>query len=192
MHPKAQRLSQVFKEKGEVQAYPRQNEIEWTSISCGMWMAWSIPNKSMGTDVEAKRILDDGEGCLTEENMAMAIARALTIATEETRNRNGLLQDFSVSQNELLAEVEMQTESKFGRVDSGKLAEEKVADLEVGIQFAQYPLINIGFMTGTYGGFLKKEGKIMNERLGLQKTTLEKVVAAGLARIVHDRGKAYR
>jgi hypothetical protein len=123
--------------------------------------------------------------CTTEENTALAIVRALTVATEETRNRNVFLQDFSVSQNELLAEVERQTGAKFEvtRVDSRKLAEEKMAEFAAGDKFAQYPLINIGFMTGRYGGFLEKEGVILNGKLGLKKTTLSDEVAAGLARL---------
>jgi hypothetical protein len=51
-----------------VQAYLRQKgeegKIEWMSITCGMWVAWSIPHSFMGVDVGARKIeiLDDGEG----------------------------------------------------------------------------------------------------------------------------------
>ncbi|KAB5522111.1 hypothetical protein GE09DRAFT_500858 [Coniochaeta sp. 2T2.1] len=194
MKPEAQALSTAFAEKGAVQAYLREKaeegKIEWMSISCGMWVAWSIPHNFMGLDVANKKmeILDDGEervSCTTEANTALAIVRALTVATEETKNRNVLLQEFSVSQNELLAEVERQTGSKFEvkRVDSRKLIEEKVAEYKAGNQYAQYVLINVGFMTGRYGGLLEKEGEILNEKLGLKNSTLEREVADGLARL---------
>jgi nucleoside-diphosphate-sugar epimerase len=197
MRPEAQALSTVFAEKGAVQAYLRQKaeegKIEWMSISCGMWVAWAIPHSFMGLDVRGKKmeILDDGEGrvsCTTEENTALAIARALTIAAEETKNRNVFLQDFSVNQKELLAEVERQTGEKFevSRVDSRKLVKEKKAEFEAGNKFAQYPLINIAFMTGRYGGFFEKEGEILTEKLGLKKATLADEVAAGLARLDKD------
>ncbi|OIW34238.1 NAD(P)-binding protein [Coniochaeta ligniaria NRRL 30616] len=190
----AQALSTVFAEKGAVQAYLRrkgeEGEIEWMSITCGMWVAWSVPHSFMGLDVAGRKmeILDDGEGrvsCTTEENTALAVVRALTVATAETKNRNVFLQDFSASQNELLAEVERQTGEKFevSQVDSRKLAEAKTAEFKSGNRFAQYSLINIGFMTGRYGGFLEKEGDSLNERLGLKKATLAEEVAAGLARL---------
>jgi nucleoside-diphosphate-sugar epimerase len=195
MRPDAQALSKVFRDKGQVQAYLRakaeKGEIEWTSISCGMWVAWSIKNKFMGVDVAARRfeMLDDGEGratCSSEENTALAVVRALTGAAEETRNRNVLLQDFSVTQKELFAEVERQVGGapfEVVKVDSAKLAKEKAAEFEGGNPYAQYDLINIGFMTGRYGGFLEKEGELMNEKLGLPKTTLAAEVAAGLAKL---------
>jgi nucleoside-diphosphate-sugar epimerase len=194
MNPTAQALSTVFSEKGEVQAYLRaragEGKIEWMSVSPGMWVAWSIPHNFMGFDVPGNKfeVLDDGEGrvsCSTEENTALAVVRALTTKTEETKNRNLFLQDFSVSQIELVAEVERQTGVKFEvrRVDSKKLAEEKRAEVKAGNKWAEFALVNIGFMTGRYGGFLEKEGEIMNEKLGLKKATLAEEVADGLARL---------
>lgn len=154
------------------------------------YVAWSIPHSFMGLDVKGKKfeMLDGGEGrvsCTTEDNTALAIIRALTVAPEETKNRNVVLQDFSISQKELLAEVEKQTGETFqvSHVDSFKLAEEKTAEFKAGNPYAQYQLINIGFMTGRYGGFHEEEGEILNEKLGLKRSSLEEEVAAGLARL---------
>ncbi|KAH8878732.1 NmrA-like family protein [Thozetella sp. PMI_491] len=194
LNPDAQALSNVFAEKGAVQSYLRsraaEGKIEWTSFSCGMWVSWSLPHNFMGADVRGGRfeILDDGEGLVsatTEANTALAIVRSLTVAQELTKNRNVLLQDFVVSQNQLLAEIESQTGKKLEvtRADSRKLAEQKQAEYKAGNVVAQYALINIAFMTGRYGGHLEKEGEILNEQLGLPKATLAEEVAEGLRRL---------
>lgn len=190
----ARGLSNVFEEKGAVQRYLRdraaEGGMEWMSVSCGMWVAWAIPHGFMGLDLAGKRfeMLDGGEGrvsCTTEGNTAVAVVRALTTHVEETRNRNVFLQDFSVSQRELLEEVERQTGEKFEvtELDSRKLAEEKKKEFEGGDVYAQYPLINIGFMTGRYGGWFEKEGEVMSGVLGLKPGTLEEEVREGLARL---------
>ncbi len=141
----------------------------------------------MGADVRGGRfeLLDDGEGRVSvtsEANTALAVARALVAAPDATRNRNVLLQDFTVSQNELRAEIERQTGKALAVdvVDSYKLIEEKQAEYRTtGNKFAQYPLINAAFMTGRYGGLLEKEGEIMNETMGLKPSTLQDEVAEG-------------
>lgn len=42
-NPKARALNSVFDDKGRVQEYLREKEREgltWSSVSCGMWIAW--------------------------------------------------------------------------------------------------------------------------------------------------------
>ncbi len=136
LNPEAQKLSTVFSEKGAVQRYLRdkaaEGKIEWMSITCGMWVAWSIPANFMGFDVPNKRftILDEGEGkvsCSTQESVGLAVVRALVAEPELTKNRNIYLESFVTTQNELVAEIEKQTGEKFAveYVDSHKLVAKK-------------------------------------------------------------------
>ncbi|KAK0629564.1 hypothetical protein B0T17DRAFT_190116 [Bombardia bombarda] len=187
--------SSVFAAKGAVQAYLKEKaaegRIEWMSIASGMWVAWAIPHDFMGMHVRKRRfeMFDDGEGrvsCSSEANTAKAIVVGLTTRVKETRNRVVYLQDYSVSQRELFAEVERQVGGEKFEVDvfdSLKRAAEKKEEVREGSVQAVYDLVNIGFMTGRYGGFFEKEGEILNEVLGLERTTLEEEVADGLRRL---------
>lgn len=189
LQPEAQALNMVFHDKGEVQAYLRSktDAIEWMSVSCGMWLRWSMEHDFLGMHVREKRFVlwDEGEGlfsCTTEENTALAVVNALAKYPEETKNRNLFLSDFAITQRQLLAEIERQTGEKFSveKLDSYKLVEEKQAAFKAGDRYATYSLIETGFVTGRYGGHLEKSGKILNDELGLPKRNLEEVVANAL------------
>ncbi|KAK3328216.1 hypothetical protein B0T19DRAFT_423940 [Cercophora scortea] len=198
MRPEAQALNSVFALKGAVQAYLRakaaEGKIEWMSIACGTWVAWSINHDFMGLRVKERRFeqLDDGEtrsSCSTQESTAQAAVAALTKGVEETRNRVVYVQDFVVTQKELLAEVERQMGEKFtvDVFDSRKLAEQKQAEAKAGDMWATVALINIGLMSGDYGALFEKEGEIMNEKLGIPKSTLAAEVAKGLRELREAR-----
>ncbi|KAK1996280.1 NmrA-like family protein [Colletotrichum falcatum] len=190
MRPDAQALNSVFHDKGKVQEYLRskadEGVLEWMSISCGMWMKWSMAHDFLGIHVKDRRFVfwDDGEGLMsftTEENTAAGLVRALQ-TPEETKNTNVLLSDFAISQKQLLGAVERVQGVKYTTetVDSRKLIEEKQSAVRGGDAFATFALIETGFVTGRYGGHLEKEGVIMNEKLGLQKKSLDEVVTAAL------------
>ncbi|KAK3387847.1 hypothetical protein B0H63DRAFT_413117 [Podospora didyma] len=187
----AQALSEVFAEKGAVQAYLKQKaaegKIEWMSIACGTWVDWSINHDFMGINMKERRVqlIDGGEtrhSVATQKNTARAIVVALTTKTEETKNRVVYIQDFTVSQKELLAELEKQTGETWNGdvVDGKKLTEQMKAEAKEGKIEAKVALINIGLMSGDYGSFFEKEGEVLNGTLGLPKANLAEEVAAGL------------
>ncbi|EJT74872.1 hypothetical protein GGTG_08710 [Gaeumannomyces tritici R3-111a-1] len=192
MRKDAQALSTVFRDKGRVQERLRElaaaGRIEWTSVSCGMWIRWSLAHEFLGLHLKERRAVlwDDGEGlcsCTTEENTALALVRALSEFPEETRNQNVLLSDFAVSQRQMVAELERQTGGepwKVEKLDSVKFIEEQQKLVEGGNVGATFALIETGFLTGRYGGHLELEGDIFNEKLGLKKHTLEDVIASAL------------
>ncbi|KAK4119251.1 NAD(P)-binding protein [Parathielavia appendiculata] len=190
MRADAQGLNSVFRNKGAVQQYLRDrvDQIEWMSVSCGMWIKWSVRNDFLGLRVRERKVelWDDGEGrfsVMTEENTALAVVRGLVAFPAETRNRNVLVEEFVTTQRELVGEIERQMGWRFdvARVDSRARIAELQAAVEKGDATATYGLIEAGFVTGRYGGDLSKEGEIMTEKLGLKRHSLQEVVADALA-----------
>ena len=191
LRPEAQALSGVFRDKGKVQEYLRSKAkeglIEWMSISCGMWIKWSMAHEFLGMHIAEKRMVfwDDGEGlfsCTTEDNTAEAIVRALKDKPDETKNTNVYLSDFALSQKQLLEAIERVQGVRYNveSLDSYALIKEKQAAVQNGDQMAEFALVETGLVTGRFGGHLEKEGVIMNERLGLPKRTLDEVVSRAL------------
>ncbi|KAH8202424.1 hypothetical protein TruAng_003409 [Truncatella angustata] len=190
LRPDAQALNVVFHDKGKVQEHLRtkaaESAIEWMSISCGMWLKWSMAHSFLGMHVQEKKFVfwDDGEGlfsCTTEENTAAGLVQALKKA-EETKNTNIYLSDFAISQKHLLEAIERIQGVKYATetVDSHLLIEQKQKAVRDGDDSANFDLIETGFVTGRFGGHLEKEGEILNEKLGLPRKTLDEVVKAAL------------
>jgi len=189
-NPRAQELNVIFKTKGAVQDYLRkqQDKMEWMSISCGMWIKWSMAHNFLGMHIKEKRLVswDEGEGkfsASTEENTALALVRSLTLMPHETKNRSIFLSDFATTQNELFAEIERQTGESFKRerIDTESYIEDMTNAYKGGNVAALYALVETGFVCGKYGAYLEDGHEIMSEKLGLPKKTLQQVVAAGLA-----------
>ncbi|KAH6897368.1 hypothetical protein B0T10DRAFT_544701 [Thelonectria olida] len=188
--PEARALNSVFREKGQVQDYLRSKEstgLEWMTIACGMWLKWSALHDFLGMHIKEKRFVfwDDGEGWMsttTEENTAMALVNALTKKWEETKNRIVYLSDFAITQKMLLEAIERISGEKFAteKINTAEFIKEKQAAVEAGDPYAVYSLIETGFVAGTYGGHVEKEGEVMNEVLGLPQKTLDEVVKAAL------------
>ncbi|KAK4032148.1 hypothetical protein C8A01DRAFT_50999 [Parachaetomium inaequale] len=156
MRPDAQALNVVFRDKGAVQAYFREREdrIEWMSVSCGMWIGWSMRNDFLGMHVPERRfdMWDKGVGRFsvsTEENTALAVVRGLVQIPGETRNRNVLVEEFVTTQGELLAEIERQMGERLvvEEVDSAERIPALQRDYERGFMSAAYGLIEAGFVT---------------------------------------------
>jgi nucleoside-diphosphate-sugar epimerase len=188
-NPAARALCSVFREKGEVQDYLRtlEDRMEWMSFAVVMWLKWSATHEFLGMHIAEKKFVlwDDGEGLFsttTEENTALAVVNALTKKWEETKNKVVWLSDFAVSQKKLLEAVERYTGEKFKTelIDSESFTREKQSAAAAGDGGATYSLIETGFVTGKYGGYLEKEGEIMNELLGLPKRSLDEVVKAAV------------
>ncbi|KAJ8124002.1 hypothetical protein ONZ43_g175 [Nemania bipapillata] len=190
LRPDAQALNSVFENKGKVQEYLRakadEGQIEWMSISCGMWLKWAMNYDFLGMHVREQRFVfwDDGTGyfsCTTEENTAAGLLQALKVP-EETKNMNVLLSDFAITQKQLLEAIEriQGVTYKTETISSDKLIEEKQAAVRQGDGLATMALIETGFVTGKFGGHLEKEGVILNQKLGLPKRTIDEVVINAL------------
>lgn len=188
-NPVARALCPVFREKGEVQDHLRtlEHRMEWMSVACGMWLKWSATHEFLGMHIAERRfvIWDDGEGLFsttTEENTALAVVNALTKKWTETANKVLWLSDFAVSQKDLLDALERFTGEKFEteHIDSESFIREKQAATAAGDGAATYALIETGFVTGKYGGYLEKEGEIMNDLLELSKRSFDEVVKAAV------------
>ncbi|KAK0610825.1 hypothetical protein B0T14DRAFT_529159 [Immersiella caudata] len=191
MRPDAQALNFVFQSKGAVQTYLRERaaegKIEWMSISCGMWIRWSMDHDFLGMRIRKKEFtfFDEGEGLFsvtTEENTALGLINALIEKPEETKNQNVLLSELVITQRELLTEIERQIGGKLAvdRIDSYKTIPELQKAYADGDSSAVYGLIEAAFVTGRYGANLEEEGKLFNEMLGLKPHTLEEIVADAL------------
>ncbi|KAI0434819.1 NmrA-like family protein [Xylaria sp. FL1042] len=168
MNPKAQGLNSVFADKGKIQAYLRakadEGQIEWMSISCGMWLKWGMAHEFLGMHVKEQRFVfwDDGTGhfsCTTEENTVAGLLQALKVP-EETKNTNIFLSDFAITQKQLLDAIEriQGVKYKTETVDSEELIAEKKEAEKRGDGSATFALIETGFVTGKFGGYLEKEG----------------------------------
>ncbi|RTE81030.1 hypothetical protein BHE90_004494 [Fusarium euwallaceae] len=188
--PEARALNSVFREKGEIQDYLRSKEstgLEWMAVACGMWLKWSAQHDFLGMHIKEKKFVvwDDGDGWFsttTEENTALALVNALAKKWDETKNQVVWLSDFAITQNMLLAAIERISGQKYTveKIDTLRFIEEKQAAVAAGDPYAVYALIETGFVTGKFGGHLEKEGRIMNELLGLPKMSLDEVVKAAL------------
>ncbi|RSL53961.1 hypothetical protein CEP53_007580 [Fusarium sp. AF-6] len=188
--PEARALNSVFREKGEIQDYLRSKEstgLEWMAIACGMWLKWSAQHDFLGMHIKEKKfaVWDDGDGWFsttTEENTALALVNALAKKWDETKNQVVWLSDIAITQNMLLAAIERINGQKYTveKIDTLRFIEEKQAAVAAGDPYAVYALIETGFVTGKFGGHLEKEGRVMNELLGLPKKSLDDVVKAAL------------
>ncbi|KAI1859886.1 uncharacterized protein JN550_011805 [Neoarthrinium moseri] len=186
----AQAVNAVFRDKDKVQEYLRlkvsEEAIEWMSISCGMWIKWSMINNFLGMHVSDKKFVfwDDGQGlfsCTTEENTAAGVVQALK-TPGLTKNTNVFLSDFAISQKQLLSTIERIQGAKYATetVDSHALIQEKKEAVRAGDGLATFALIETGFVTGRFDGHLEKEGKIMNEKLGQPPKTVDEAVENAL------------
>ncbi len=192
----ARALTSVFATKGAVQDYLRERvaasggTFEWTTFTPGLWLRWSMARGLVGLKVADGRFVfwDGGDGnfsATSEENTALAVARALT--TERgvalSRNRNVFLQDFRTSQREVCAAVErvLGRPLKHETLDGNAVIADLKAKVAAGDPVAHLQLIEPAFAMAGYGAWLEKEGdEILSEQLGLPKTTLDEVIKEAL------------
>jgi hypothetical protein len=192
LNPKAQALSPVFKEKGDVQLYLKSKEsagLSWTSFACGMWLKWSIEHSFLGIDFAGQKfkVWDHGEGyfsCTLLEDTASAVVAALK-KPEKTANQLLYISNFATTQNELFALIEELSGKKFERsyVKTDEIvadAHQRIAQGDLG---AIYTTIETGFVTGRYSGHLEKEGPLANDLLGVPERQLGDVLLEALAAV---------
>lgn len=87
-----------------------------------------------------------------------------------------------MSQKQLLEAAERLMGEKFETefINSESFILEKKAAAAAGDGGATYALIETGFVTGKYGGYLEEEGDIMNDLLELPKPSFDEVVKAAV------------
>lgn len=190
LDPRAQALSPVFKEKGEVQQYLKDQEstgLTWTSFACGMWLKWSVEHSFLGINYPERkfRVWDDGNGhfsCTTIEDTANAVVAALK-KPAETSNQLLRISNFPTTQNQLFAAIEELSGKQFEReyVNTDEIVADAHKRLAQGDRSAAYATIETGFVTGRYSGHLEAEGPLANELLDVPKRELRDVVKAALA-----------
>ena len=146
----------------------------------------SLQNSFLGLDYATRNIIfaDAGTGKFstsTMSNTALALNRCL-LNPELTKNQVVYISDFATSQVQLVAALERVGGQEWMResVDSGQAAEEYQKRYQEGEHAAVYKLIELGFVTGRYGGHLENEEKIWNEVLGLPAAELDEVVRVAL------------
>ena len=143
-------------------------------------MGLDYPNRTM-------TFADNGKGktsTSTMANTALAVNRAL-LNPHLTANQCVYISDFATSQSELIDMIEKVSGERWtvNREDSERALVEAKARVEAGDLFAVYKLIELGFVTGRYGGWLEEKEEIWNERLGLPKANLEGVVRDALEKM---------
>lgn len=130
---------------------------------------------------------DNGKGKFSTSTMAntgLALNRAL-LTPELSKNKAIYISDFAMSQGELVAMIEKVSGEKWTIqfVDSEKAIAEAKKRVEEGEHMAVYKLIEFGFVTGRYGGWLEKDEELWNETLKLPKVDAEDVVRDALAKM---------
>lgn len=128
---------------------------------------------------------DDGTGKFstsTMSNTALALNRSL-LDPELTKNQVVYISDFATMQAEMVAAFERVGGETWKKTsyDSAKAIQEYQAKDAAGDGYAVYKLIEIGFVTGRYGGWLEEKEKIWNDILGLPPAELDEVVKHALA-----------
>ncbi|KAL9069704.1 MAG: hypothetical protein Q9157_006075 [Trypethelium eluteriae] len=189
-NPEARGLCSVFDDKGRIREYLREKEklgLTWSSVSCGMWIAWAMQHKFLGVRSAEKKMIfwDDGKGLFsatTMDNTIKAVLNSLILPSEKTANRSIFIQDFTTSQAELLATIEKVSGEKWDveARESEAIISDARKRVANGDSSANFNLIETGFVTGRYGGNLAEEGPLDNELLDLQPANLEDVVRQGL------------
>jgi hypothetical protein len=156
---------------------------------CKLISARSLKNNFLGLDYANKTItfVDNGKGkfsCSTMENTTLAVNRAL-LNPDISKNKCLFISDFATSQSELVEMIENISDEKWTikKTDSKAAIEENQKKVAEGDHFAVYKLIEIGFVSGRYGGWLEYKEDIMNEKLGLTKNVKEDVVRNALEKM---------
>ncbi|KIX08666.1 uncharacterized protein Z518_03323 [Rhinocladiella mackenziei CBS 650.93] len=106
----------MFRIKHDVRDYLVSKEetgLEWTGIVCNVFFEMGVMSGFFQFDWKTKKVLliDGGETkwvATTLDTVALAVVRALEKA-EETKNRLLLIQDFRVSQREILDAIQEKT-----------------------------------------------------------------------------------
>lgn len=114
-------------------------------------------------------------------NTALALSRSL-LNPELTKNQAVFISDFATSQAEIKTSLERVTgdEWTIKSYDSLQAVEEYQTRYAAGDHAAVYKLIELGLVTGRYGGWLEENEMLWNDVLDLPPAELDEVVRHAL------------
>ena len=117
-------------------------------------------------------------------NTALALNRCL-LNPALTANRTIFISDFATSQSELVSVIAQVSGEKWTvkSFDFREATKDYQKRFEEGDPMAVYKLIEIGFVTGRYGGWLEENEELWNRTLGLPKAKIEDVVFDALEKM---------
>ncbi|KAK6209493.1 isoflavone reductase [Colletotrichum tabaci] len=164
----------------------KESQISWTSIVTGLFFDWAVKGGVLGLDPITKtaRLVDGGTTVLTASNLpyiAKAVLACLDQA-EQTKNQYVYIGEFHVSQTDVMAAFEKVQGQEWTteNLDSETIIAAGQKKLEDGDKSGVKDLI--------WGGTCGKRGLgdsrpwgLWDDKLGLEKASLEKVVSGILA-----------
>jgi len=177
------KLVPFFAGKKQVVDYLKSKEAEgmsWTAIVNGPLFDWGLKTGFLDFDLQhhTASIWDDGKAKFSTSTLATvgkAVAAALS-DPQATANKYITIASHTVSQNEILEELEGLTGEKW-KVSLKNTAEESEKaneELAKGNAFAAYDLVKaLTFGPGSQGDARGVEGGLWNDRLGLPKEDLK-------------------
>ncbi|MCJ1466368.1 hypothetical protein MMC07_004987 [Pseudocyphellaria aurata] len=181
----------VFKGKQEVTDYLKSKEgtgLSWTGIITGGFFDWGLKSKFIGYDLEAHKavIYDDGNNPVLATLLStIGTAVGSTLKNPSlTANKFIFINDFRVSQNEILASLEKATGGEKWEIERRTTAEAKSSGFEK-LSKGDFSGVQDLILASIYGGGDEFDYSLHNESangpLGLDKpesldVIVEKVV----------------
>ncbi|PMD16869.1 NAD(P)-binding protein [Hyaloscypha hepaticicola] len=189
---KAAALIPVFDLKVRVNEYLKAQEskgLTWTAVVAGVAFETALQLGILGFNIKTKEalILDCGNRPFSISNLSQIGNAVVAVLSkpEETANQFLYVHSFTVSQNEILAELENVTGEKWKVTESTtEAARTEGEPLFAEGDFAGLLLLlKAIFMGEGYGSNFTKDAVLANEKLGLPSQDLASSVAAVLAGI---------
>ena len=173
----------VWAGKSEQIKYLKSQEskgLTWTGVANGLFFNWGLEKNFFRLDAKAKTAVlgDDGNHKFptsTWKTIGAATAGVLK-NPEQTKNRFVHVETFHISQNDLLAELEKLTGTKFTKqtLDLKSYIEEQEKAAKAGDKWALY---NVIWAHAVAEQDWEKEFGLDNELLGVPKENFSAVVA---------------
>lgn len=184
-------LIPVFKTKADVIEHLRMQEavgLSWTAVESGLALDSGPGFSLVGFDLarQTAQILDGGNRPFSSTNTSQignAIVAVLS-NPEVTANQFLYIESFTVTQNEILAELEKATRKKWAvSAGTAELVQEEGNDLFAkGDMAGLYKLLTVMVLGEGFEADFRKYG-LANGKLGLPKQTVADTVAAVVAGI---------
>ncbi|CZT09711.1 related to NmrA-like family protein [Rhynchosporium agropyri] len=180
-------LVPMYADKAKVIAYLKEKEstgLTWTAIHGGQFFDWGLETGWLDFHVEGKAvtIYDSGDKLWSTTNIgtvATAVAKVL-LKPEETKNKPMFISSFTVSQNQVLAELERATGKKWEvrrMTEEAALEKAKKLHEDHSDQLRLLVLMLLYADSTDRGANFEKDGLLSNELLGLPVESLSDVIA---------------
>jgi hypothetical protein len=200
--PRVVELLPPTKGKVDTIAYlkTKQDKLSWTGLIVGGYFDWAMLVGGLGWNLrnQTVTVYDSGDQLWEATNInriAQSVAACLqTEHYEETKNRYVFINSFTVSQNQVIAELEKAMGAKLTieRVQSSEMAASARQELATGeVEYSTgsaYVKGSIGLIAcqiynmDGFNNFSQTRG-LWNDRLGLPKESLEETVREVVAQL---------